>query len=239
MVTAILQARMSSRRLPGKVMADLVGAPMIERQIERLRRSRHLADLVVATSEEASDDTLSAHVERCGLELVRGPLDDVLGRFILAISSLPDEALVMRLTADCPLVDPTLIDRLVESHRLSGADYSATTLPDRTFPKGLDAEIFSAGLLRLAAAETDDPYDREHVTPFIYRRPQRFRLGGVTQARDEGHVRWTVDTPDDLAFVRGVYAGLYRPGHCFDSQAIRIFVAGRPDLIRLGGEPRL
>ncbi|MDP3747028.1 MAG: glycosyltransferase family protein [Phenylobacterium sp.] len=239
MIAAIVQARMSSTRLPGKVLADLAGAPMIGRQIERLNRARAIDRLIVATSDDPSDDGLAAYLTGAGVEMFRGSLQDVLGRFAGAAASLDEDDLVVRLTADCPLTDPELIDAMIGKQLATHADYTATTLPTRTYPKGLDAEVMSVGALRLAAAEAVDPYEREHVTPFIYRRPDRFTLGGVSQGRDEGEVRWTVDRPDDLDFVRAVYEALYREGEHFTSDDIRRLVRGRPDLVRLGGDPRV
>lgn len=239
MIAAILQARMSSTRLPGKVLADLVGAPMIARQIERLNSARTIDRLIVATSDDRSDDVLADHLTRAGVEVFRGSLQDVLARYAGAAAALDEDDLVVRLTADCPLTDPALIDTMIGRQLASTAHYTATTLPTRTYPKGLDAEVISVGTLRQAAAESVDPYEREHVTPFIYRRPERFTLGGVSQDRDEGEVRWTVDRPDDLDFVRAVYEALYREGEHFTSDDIRRLVRGRPDLARLGGDPRV
>lgn len=239
MIAAILQARMSSTRLPGKVLADLAGAPMILRQLERLNRARTIHHLIVATSDDPSDDVLADHLTKAGVEVFRGSMQDVLGRFAGAATSLRHEDLVVRLTADCPLTDPKLIDAMIGKHVASHVHYTATTLPTRTYPKGLDAEVMSVGMLRLVAAEAADPYEREHVTPFIYRRPDRFTLGGLSQDRDEGDVRWTVDRPDDLVFVRAVYEALYREGEHFTSDDIRRLVRQRADLARLGGEPRI
>ncbi|UTP38611.1 glycosyltransferase family protein [Phenylobacterium sp. LH3H17] len=239
MIAAILQARMSSTRLPGKVLADLAGAPMIARQIERLSRARAIDRLIVATSDDRSDDVLADHLTKAGVEVFRGSMQDVLARYAGAAAALDEADLVVRLTADCPLTDPGLIDTMIGRQLASQAHYTATTLPTRTYPKGLDAEVMSVGTLRLAAAEAVDPYEREHVTPFIYRRPERFTLGGVSQDRDEGEVRWTVDRPDDLDFVRAVYEALYREGEHFTSDDIRRLVRGRPDLARLGGDPRV
>jgi len=236
---AILQARMSSTRLPGKVLADLAGAPMILRQIERLRRSTRLERIVVATSDQASDDPLAACLDAAGVAVFRGSLDDVLGRFIGAIAALGPVRTVVRLTADCPLADPALVDQTLALHHSSGADYTSNTPVRRSYPKGLDVEVFEAAALRAAAAETADPYDHEHVTPFLYRHPERFRLAGLEQAADEGEVRWTVDRPDDLDFVRAVYAGLYAANPAFTSEDVRAFLRGRPDLAQLGGDRRL
>lgn len=239
MVLAILQARMSSTRLPGKVMADLAGAPMILRQIERLNRAPSLRRIVVATSDQPSDDPLAHAMQAAGVPVFRGPLDDVLGRFIGAIDAFGPAGIGVRLTADCPLADPGVIEATVALREATGADYAANAGERRTFPKGLDVEVFRVAALRAAAAETRDPYDREHVTPFLYRRPERFALALHHQAVDEGDVRWTVDRPDDLTFVRAVYEALYPDKPAFTSDDVRAFVRTRPDLMHLGGDRRL
>lgn len=238
MPLAILQARMSSTRLPGKVLADLAGAPMILRQIERLRRAKRLDRIVVATSDQSSDDPLVRALENAGVAVFRGPLDDVLARYIGAIEAFGPVRTVVRLTADCPLADPVLIDETLALHAQSGADYTSNTPTRRSYPKGLDIEVFDAEALRMAARETHDPYDHEHVTPFLYRNPGRFKIAGLEQGPDDGDVRWTVDRPDDLAFVRAVYDSLYDANPAFTSDDVRAFVRSRPDLIDLGGERR-
>jgi len=230
---------MSSSRLPGKVLADLAGAPMILRQIERLSRARRLGRIVVATSDQASDDVLAARLDQAGVAVFRGSLNDVLARFIGAMDAFGATGTVVRLTADCPLADPVVIDETVALHLASDADYTSNTPARRSYPKGLDVEVFRAEALRTAARETADPYDREHVTPFLYRRPERFRIAGLEQAADEGEVRWTVDRPDDLDFVRAVYAGLYSADPAFTSDDVRAFVRGRPDLVQVGGDRRV
>jgi spore coat polysaccharide biosynthesis protein SpsF len=238
-VLTILQARMSSRRLPGKVLADVQGAPMILRQIERLRRAPSLGLIVVATSDQTSDDPLAHCLEAAGVPVHRGALDDVLGRFAETVARFGPARDVVRLTADCPLADPEVIGATLALHRQSGADYASSTAAGRTFAKGLDVEVMTAASLLTAAAEAVDAYDREHVTPFLYNNPQRFSVVGLTQAADEGEVRWTVDLPEDLDFVRAVYQGLYAEKPAFTSDDIRAFVAQRPDLAMLGGERRL
>lgn len=236
---AILQARMSSTRLPGKVLADLAGEPMILRQVERLKRAKRLKRIVVATSDQSSDDPLAVCLIAAGLEVYRGPLDDVLARFIGAIDAFAPVRTVVRLTADCPLADPDLIDQTLALHERSGADYTSNTPARRSFPKGLDVEVFESVALKIAADETVDPYDHEHVTPFLYRHPDRFKIEGLEQAADEGDVRWTVDRPDDLDFVRAVYDGLYAANSAFTSDDVRAFVKSRPDLANLGGDRRV
>jgi len=211
---------MTSTRLPGKVMAPVLGEPMIGRQVERLRRARMIDELVVATSADPSDDPLAAYCESLALPVTRGPLDDVLERFRLALAGYPETSAVIRLTADCPLADPALIDQVVEHHHAAGADYTSNTLGARTYPHGLDAEVIRAEVLVEAAERAADPYEREHVTPYIYRRPETYRLVGVSRERSLADLRWTVDFPQDLAFVRDVYARLYPGDPAFGSDAI-------------------
>jgi spore coat polysaccharide biosynthesis protein SpsF len=217
---AILQARMTSSRLPGKVMAPVLGEPMIGRQVERLRRARLIDRLVVATSTDPSDDPLAAYCESLDVGVFRGPLDDVLGRFNAALARHGDAAAVVRLTADCPLTDPELIDRVVAHHHEADADYTSNTLGTRTYPHGLDVEVIRPAVLVEAAEQATDPYEREHVTPYIYRRPQTYRLAGVTRCESLAGLRWTVDFPEDLAFVRDVYARLYPLDPEFTSDAV-------------------
>lgn len=220
MTVAILQARMSSSRLPGKVMKPLAGRPMIERQLERLRRCREDLRLVVATSTEASDDPLAAHLQGIGVDVYRGPLDDVLGRYVGAAQAFAAGDVVMRLTADCPLADPGVIDDCLRLRADLGCDY-ASNGRNRTYPRGLDVEVFTLAALLRAGREATDPYDREHVTPYLYRYPGLFTQGELVQARDESHLRWTVDTPEDFAFVERVYDALYATKPDFTSDDIR------------------
>lgn len=209
MILGILQARMSSTRLPGKVMAPVLGVPMIGRQVERLNRSARLDRIVVATSEDAQDDALAAYGEALGVTVVRGPLADVLGRFCKVLGQVPEAATVVRMTADCPLADWTVIDQVIDRHLATGADYTSNVMPDRTFPHGLDVEVVRRNVLARAGAEAADPFEREHVTPFVYRRPGEFRIENVTRTPSLAHLRWTVDLPEDLDFVRHVYGELY------------------------------
>lgn len=237
MILAVLQARMSSTRLPGKVLMPLAGAPMIVRQIERTLRSRRIDRLVVATSANPSDDVLERTVRREGIEVYRGPLDNVLERFVGALDAYPADH-VVRLTADCPLVDPSVLDETIEAHLETGADYATNTPPRPMFPKGLDVEVMTAGALRRAAAEATSDEEREHVTWGIHTRPDAWRIAYHSQPVDEGDVRWTVDRPDDYAFVAAVYDALYPKDRAFTSDAVRAFVRSRPDLIAFGGDRR-
>lgn len=220
MAVAILQARMSSSRLPGKVMKPLQGQPMIARQLERLGRCETLSQIIVATSEDASDDGLASFLDASGVATYRGSLADVLARFVGAIDRFGVSGPVVRLTADCPLADPGVIDAAVRLQASSGADYVSNSIR-RTYPRGLDVEVFAAEHLIAAGNEATDPYDREHVTPFLYRNPDRFSRAELVQARDDSALRWTVDTPEDFAFVERVYDVLYPVKPAFTSDDVR------------------
>lgn len=216
---AVLQARMSSTRLPGKVMREILGRPMIDLQLERLRRCERIDRVVVATSDDASDDVLASHLERSGVEVFRGPLHDVLARYVGALEAFGPAEQVVRLTADCPLADWRVIDGLIDLQMEGGYDYSSTDLP-RRFPHGLDAEVMTAETLRAAGREATAADEREHVTLHIYRRPERFRLGAYRGERDLSHHRWTVDTPADFEFVTRVYERLYPNNPAFTTEDV-------------------
>lgn len=218
-ILTILQARMSSSRLPGKVLKPILGQPMMARQIERLRRARRLGELVVATSIGPEDDVVAACAETQGCLVARGSLGDVLARYAGALQQHGPADHVVRVTADCPLTDWRVIDEVIERHLGTGADYTSNTV-ERTYPKGLDVEIVRAPLLLQAAAEAQDPYEREHVTPFFYFRPERFRIVQVAQPVDQNLLRWTVDTPADFVFAEAVYAALYPTRPDFLSEEI-------------------
>jgi spore coat polysaccharide biosynthesis protein SpsF len=239
LILAVLQARTTSSRLPGKVLKDLCGAPMIVRQIERVRRARRIERLVLATSDAGSDDELARLAQAAGVAVHRGPLDDVLARFVGALEAFGPASHVVRLTGDCPLTDPGLIDAVIDEVVSSGADYGSNTPPHRTYPKGLDAEAMTAAALRAAASRAASPEEHEHVTWALHERGDLYRQAFVSQAADEGEVRWTVDTPDDFAFVSAVYAALYPANPAFTSDDVRRFVRSRPDLVRLGGARRV
>jgi spore coat polysaccharide biosynthesis protein SpsF len=182
---------------------------VLELLIQRLRQSR-LDEIVVATSELALDDAIAEATEHLSVPLVRGPEHDVLARYLRAMEEHPATE-VVRVTADCPLIDPQVVDIALARYRSSGADYCSNTLL-RTFPDGLDVEVVSAVALREAAREASDPAEREHVTPFIYRRPRRFRIVQITSGDPRlGRERWTLDTADDLERLRKICASVHDP----------------------------
>lgn len=229
----ILQARMSSTRLPGKVMKPLIGEPMLARQIERVRRSKAAGRLIVATSTDASDDALVVLCRTLKVACFRGSLTDVLARFQGAAMAFGPTDHIVRLTGDCPLTDPEIIDATIALHIREGADYTSNT-GELSFPKGLDVEVFKAEHLKTAEREAKDPYEREHVTPFLYRNPDRFIQARLECNPPLGHLRWTVDTQADFNFVEAVYEGLYRQKPDFTSEDIAHLTRDWPQAGREG-----
>lgn len=218
MIVAVLQARLGSSRLPGKVLLPILGTPMLGRQLERLSRVKSIDKLVVATSTSPEDDAIEAFCRSFGVACSRGSVDDVLDRcYRAAAPERPD--LVMRLTGDCPLTDPEVIDGLVAFFRAGSFDYASNTLKP-TWPDGLDAELMRFGCLESAWSEAKLPSEREHVTPFIYKHPERFRLGSYENDVDLSGLRWTVDEPEDFALVSSIYATLYPSQPDFSSRDV-------------------
>jgi spore coat polysaccharide biosynthesis protein SpsF len=212
---AFVQARMGSTRLPGKVLEPLAGRPALVRVVERLRAVPALAEVVVLTSALPQDEPIVECCRADGIPWFRGSEHDVLDRFHRAAQALGAQRLV-RVTADCPLIDPEVVGRLLDLAAAQPTDAYASVATGavgarsgwRRFPDGLDAETFSAELLATAWREAADPYEREHVTPFIWRRPKRFRVVVLEAEEDMGEERWTVDHPADLELVRELYERL-------------------------------
>jgi len=233
-VLAILQARVSSTRLPNKVLAPLLGQPMLARQIERLRRAKALDKLVVATSDDDSDAPLAAMCAEMAVPCYRGSLNDVLTRFHGAYVSYGPADHIVRLTGDCPLADPVIIDRVVQHHLNSGADYTTNALQP-TWPDGLDVEVMRADAFLRAVADASLPSEREHVTPYIHKNPSLFRIEHYKGETDLSALRWTVDEPADLQFVREVYAALYPANPAFATADILALLERCPDLSKING----
>lgn len=205
----IVQARMTSTRLPGKVLADLAGRPMLGQELARLKRCRRAEEIVVATTTNATDDPVVALAEREGVRWFRGDEHDVLSRYLGAARAARAEV-VVRVTADCPLIEPTLVDEVVAALTGDGparepADY-ASNIQRRTFPRGLDTEALYMDVLERVGRLGRTREAREHVTFFIHREhPELFLLRSVTGIEDHSDLRWTVDEPADLELVRRIY----------------------------------
>lgn len=207
-VIAIIQARRKASRLPDKVLLDLAGEPMLVRVVERARRAQRLNGVVVATTTDPGDDAVEALCRQRGYACTRGSMHDVLDRYYQAARQYQADVIV-RLTADCPLIDPQVIDETVDACLESHADFAANRLPPpwrRTYPIGLDTEVCTFAALETAWKEADQPHQREHVMPFFYEHPERFRIRVVDCALDLGSLRWTVDTTEDLELLRRIYA---------------------------------
>lgn len=229
----IVQARMTSTRLPGKVLLEVLGKPLLEYQIERLRRVRQADLIVVATTTNAADEPIVALCTRLGVSVWRGSEQDVLARYHDAARAHAAE-LVVRVTSDCPLIDPGVIDQTI-GYFLNGRpqfDYVSNSL-ERTFPRGLDTEVFWSRTLAEAYAEAADLEEREHVTPYLYRRPQRYRIGNFAGPDMLAQHRWTVDTPEDFELIRNVIGALYPVMPEFDLAAISAFLDLHPELVAL------
>lgn len=204
-IVAIIQARMGSSRFPGKTMIDLAGEPLLARVIRRVRRAGTLAETIIATTTEPTDDVIATFCHEHGTACFRGSENDVLDRYYRAACQHHAHA-VVRITADCPLIDPGLIDSVVELFiRSEELDYASNVFPHRRYPRGLDTEIVRFDVLEKLWRETSDPTSREHVTAFIHRHPDQFRTGCVSCPHDYSHMRWTVDTEDDFELIRRIY----------------------------------
>lgn len=200
-IIGIIQARMGSTRLPGKVMMAVAGKSLIAHQIDRLRRSRHLTGLCVATSDLSGDDVLAHHVQGLGIPVFRGSEQDVLDRFYRA--ALAQQAdIVLRFTGDCPLIDPVLVDDLIALYRETNPPLAYAAIDVSRYPRGLDAELVSMPTLHTAWTEARADFEREHVMPFLWRRPERFGLAWLTDPTIDAPWRWCVDTEQDLILVR-------------------------------------
>jgi spore coat polysaccharide biosynthesis protein SpsF len=207
-VVIIIQARMGSSRLPGKVLADIEGQPMLHRTVVRARRSQLAGRVVVATTTDASDDPVAAYCRKMGFPCFRGDLYDVLDRYYQAALHFGARVIV-RVTADCPVIDPGEIDRTLRAFFAAGVDFAANRLPPpwhRTTPIGLDTEVVTFKALAKAWREAEEKYEREHVMPYLYDHEGRFDILLVDHEPDYGSLRWTVDTPEDLALLRKIYA---------------------------------
>ena len=206
---AIVQARMGSTRLPGKVMLPLLGEPVLTRVMRRAARARTLDEVVVATTTLPQDDAIVALAEAEGWPVERGSETDLLGRY-LGAARTHDAEVIVRITSDCPLLDPDVIDATVTAFHAGDVDYASNTIEPATYPRGLDVEVVARAALERAGLEDRDPAWREHVTPYIYRQPDVFRLMRVPAQTDHSEYRWSIDTPEDYALVEQIYQAFGR-----------------------------
>lgn len=229
---AIIQARMGSTRLPGKVLLPLCGHSVLAHVITRALAVPEIDAVVVATSTLAADDAVAAEAARYRAMVCRGPEDDVLERYRLAAAEAAADT-VIRITSDCPLLDPAVVGAML-THFLQqrGAgralDYLSNGL-QRSFPRGLDAEIFTRAVLERCAREAWEPHMREHVTPYVYQHPDRFRIEAWTQPLDQSAQRWTLDTPEDWALISAIFGALGDGLNVFPSASVHALLDAHPD----------
>lgn len=205
----IVQARMTSTRLPGKVMKQVLGKPLLQYQIERLQRVKLADEIVIATTINQTDEPIIDLCNTLSVAHFRGSEDDVLTRYYGAATAHRADV-VIRVTSDCPLIDPQVINQVIDYYlkNQSNYDYVSNSIK-RTYPRGMDTEVFSFSVLQQAFLEATAPPDREHVTPFIHRQPERYSLGYVTYPEDCSHHRWTVDTPEDFELIQKIIEAVY------------------------------
>ncbi len=205
----IVQARMTSTRLPGKVLKEVLGRPLLQYQMERLQRVAFADDVVIATTANGTDQPIIDFCKALDITYYRGSEDDVLERYFEAAESARAD-LVVRVTSDCPLIDPAVIDRVLKVYARAGGavDYVSNTLT-RTYPRGMDCEVFPFRVLEQAHRQATEPVEREHVTPYVYRHPDKFRMMNVICDEDLSGHRWTVDTAEDFELISRMIEYLY------------------------------
>ncbi len=203
-VVAIVQARMGSTRLPGKVLKEIDGETMLARVVQRLSRSNLVDELLVATTDRPVDEAIVEECRRCSAQVFQGDENNVLDRYFRA-AQLSKAEVVVRVTSDCPLIDPEVTDKTIAAFLEQTPDYASNCVV-RTYPRGLDTEVMTVQALERAWRAADQPYHRMHVTPYLYEHPGEFKILSVTGEADFSQHRWTVDTPEDLEFVRAIYA---------------------------------
>jgi spore coat polysaccharide biosynthesis protein SpsF len=221
---------MGSTRLPGKVLMDLGGASVLERVVRRLERAKRIQEVVIATTVSPADDFIVRACDSIGVASFRGSENDVLDRYVQAASQHHATA-VIRVTSDCPLIDPALVDEVIELFLAEQVDLACNTLP-RTYPRGLDAEIFSMETLQRAEEFSDQPHHREHVTPIFYERRDLFRVASTRSREDFSHHRWTLDTPEDLKLIRAIYEEFANRDD-FSWREVIALMQRNPDLARI------
>lgn len=231
---AIIQARMGSTRLPGKILKDLMGKTVLQHVIERVRMVNSIDEVIIATTILDQDNVVVHEANKCGVKFFRGSEEDVLSRYYLAAKESEADVIV-RITSDCPLIDPIITNKVVK-YFLEKQEYELVTnagidVTKRTFPRGLDTEVFSFQALEEAFRETTLPYQREHVTPYIYENSNKIYF--YQNEVDYSHLRWTLDTEEDYLLIEEIYTHLYHGTHNFYFQDILQLLDKYPELIQI------
>jgi len=225
---AIVQARMGSTRLPGKVLKQVNGLSVLGHVIDRLKRVSSIDEVWIATTSKMTDDPIEDEACRLDVQVYRGSEDDVLDRYYKTAVKAGAEA-ILRITSDCPLIEPAVVEELICLYRESGSDYASNTL-ERTYPRGLDAEIFSFSALETAWSQASRLYEREHVTPYIYQNPDVFRLATQRDSEDYSHYRWTLDTEEDWELIRTIFKICRYEGQYITYEDVKVLLLHYPNL---------
>lgn len=236
---AIIQARMNSTRLPEKILKPLCGKSILGHVITRVRACPELDDVVIATTTAPVDQAVVEEARRYGAQIFRGSEEDVLSRYFFAAQENSADV-IARVTSDCPLYDPQLLTRMLAKFSADNSpvvtcDY-LSNVTSRSFPRGLDTEIFSFAALERAHREATAPHQREHVTPYIHQNTDRFRLQDFANDRNLSRHRWTLDTPEDWLLISAVYQALYREDEIFSTAEILDFLEKHPEIFQLNAQ---
>lgn len=230
-VTAILQMRIGSTRLPKKILKNIAGKPMLWHFTNRVKKAKLIDEIIIATTTKDEDDMIVKWARSNGLKHYRGSTEDVLDRFYQTATKFKAEVIV-RVTPDCPLIDPEVMDKVIKYFLDGDFDYVSNTIK-RNYPDGLDTEVFSYDALKKAWKEAKMASEREHVTPYIWKHPKMFKIGSVECEEDLSHMRWCVDTERDLEFVREIYKRLYKEGKVFHMSDVLKLLKKHPELMEI------
>ncbi len=237
-IVAIIQARLGSSRLPGKVLMPIIDRPMLWHIINRLKRSKSLNKIVIATTIAKEDNPVAEFCLQNNLDFYRGSEDNVLDRYYQA-AKLYRAKIIVRITADCPLIDPEIVDKVVENYIGNAGRFDGSSnVLRRTYPLGLDTEVIPFSILEKLWKIADKGYHREHVTVYLYEHPELFKLSSVENSTDLSHLRWTVDEEADLRFIREIYQRLYQEGEIFLTEDILRILSEQPSLLEINKDVR-
>lgn len=231
---AIIQARMGSTRLPGKILKELQGYSVLSHVIQRLKQSTKIDEIIIATTTNESDNLVEKEALNCDVKVFRGSETDVLSRYYFAAKEA-DASTIIRITSDCPLIDPIVTDKIIDfyidnSESFDIVSNAVSDITQRTYPRGLDTEVFSFNILERAFNEATKSYQREHVTPFIY---ENGKCYVYKNDKDYSNFRWTLDTRDDFYMISAVYDGLYKGKHNFYMDDIVKYLNIHPKIVEI------
>lgn len=234
-ISVIIQARFGSTRLPGKILKPVCGKPLLWHVWNRLKHSRMINDIIIATTTNPEDDQIEKFCSETGIHFYRGSTEDVLSRYYEAAKKF-NAGIIIRITGDCPVIDPDLLDKMVNyfisQNQHSKLDYLSNVL-ERTFPRGLDIEMFSFEALEKSFIEARKSYEREHVTPYIYQHREIFTIKNFSNDINYSFHRWTVDTNEDYELIKEIYESLYESKNIFLFSDILKLFEQRPELIKI------